>query len=55
MANRSNSETTPFFELLREIAAALNPINLWEALQEADEGVCLMEPVRVRAHDRRRR
>ena len=54
MANRSN-ETTPVFELLRDVLAACNPVNLWNALQEADDGVCLMEPVRVRVHDRRRR
>jgi hypothetical protein len=39
--------------LLRDIAAALNPITLWEAFNEADEGVCLMEPVRIRTQRRR--
>ena len=55
MANRSDSEMSPVLDLLRDIAAAFNPLNLWTALQEADEGICLMEPVRVRVHDRRRR
>jgi len=55
MANRSETEMSPVLNLLHDVLAALNPLNLWNALQEADEGICLMEPVRVRVHDRRRR
>ena len=40
--------------LLSDIVTALNPVALWQAFQEADEGVCLMVPVRVRNDHRRR-
>lgn len=50
----SDTETGPVLALLRDIAAALNPAHLWQALRDADEGVCLMVPVRVRTRDRRR-
>lgn len=56
MANRTNTtdtRTTPILDLLRDIAAALSPANLWAALNEADEGVCLMEPARIRTQRRR--
>jgi hypothetical protein len=39
---------------LRELLWTLSPMRLWEALQEADEGVCLMVPVRVKQQRRRR-
>jgi hypothetical protein len=48
-------QTTPVLAAIRTWLAALNPALLWQALQEADEGVCLMAPVRVRTYDRRRR
>jgi hypothetical protein len=54
MTEHFESETGSFLSVLRDIVAALNPANLWQALQEADEGVCLMVPVRVRAQSRRR-
>ena len=37
---------------LREAVASLSPLRLWEALQEAEEGICLMA-VPVRTQDRR--
>ncbi len=49
------TERDSLLALLRDIAAALNPAALWQALRDADEGVCLMTPVRVRATDRRRK
>ncbi|HEX9464799.1 MAG TPA: hypothetical protein VGB82_19545 [Alphaproteobacteria bacterium] len=58
MANRtntSNTRTTQLLDLLRDIAAALNPVNVWNALNEAVDGVCLMEPARIRSQPRRRR
>jgi hypothetical protein len=54
MTDLHETETGSFLALLRSMAAALNPANLWQALQQADEGVCLMVPVRVRSYDRRR-
>jgi hypothetical protein len=39
---------------LRELLWTLSPMRLWEALQEADEGVCVMVPVRVKQQARRR-
>ena len=56
MANRtntSNTRTTQLLDLLRDIAAALNPVNVWNALNEAVDGVCLMEPARIRTRRRR--
>jgi hypothetical protein len=38
---------------LRELLWTLSPMRLWEALQEADEGVCVMVPVRVKQRRRR--
>lgn len=40
---------------LREFLAALNPVELWRALREAEDGVCLMAAVPVRAERQRRR
>jgi hypothetical protein len=54
MSEHFESETGSLLGVLRTLAAALNPANLWQALQDADEGVCLMVPVRVRSNDRRR-
>jgi len=54
MTENFESETGSLLGALRALAAALNPANLWQALQDADEGVCLMVPVRVRSNDRRR-
>lgn len=50
------TETGSLLAVLRDVVAALNPANLWHALSEADEGVCLMVPVpvRVRTYQRRR-
>jgi hypothetical protein len=40
--------------VLRQILAALNPLELWRALREAEDGVCLMAaPVRVERQRRR--
>ena len=50
----SEIERDSLLALVRDIAAALNPATLWQALRHADEGVCLMVPVRIRANDRRR-
>ena len=55
MGEHYESETGSFLSVLRTLADALNPANLWQALQDADEGVCLMVPVRVRSNDRSRR
>ena len=55
MGEHYESETGSLLGVLRTLAEALNPANLWQALQDADEGVCLMVPVRVRSQDRRRR
>jgi hypothetical protein len=49
----TSDSTASILNLLRDIAAALNPVTLWEAFNEADEGVCLMEPVRIRTQRRR--
>ena len=49
----TSDSTASVLDLLRDIAAALNPVTLWEAFNEADEGVCLMEPVRIRPQRRR--
>lgn len=54
MSKHFESETGSFLSVLRDMVAALNPANLWQALQDADEGVCLMVPVRVRSNHRRR-
>lgn len=54
MTDLHETETGTFLTALRNMAAALNPANLWQALRQADEGVCLMVPVRVRSYDRRR-
>ena len=54
MTEHYESETGSFLSVLRDMVAALNPANLWQALQDADEGVCLMVPVRVRSNTRRR-
>jgi hypothetical protein len=40
---------------LRELLWTLSPMRLWEALQEAEEGVCVMVPVRVKQQRTRRR
>lgn len=40
---------------LRELLATFNPVELWRALREAEDGVCLMAPVPVYSRDRRRR
>ncbi len=55
MGEQFDRQTGSFLGVLRTLAAALNPANLWQALQDADEGVCLMVPVRVRSQDHRRR
>jgi len=55
MTEHHESETGSLLDVLRQMVAALSPANLWQALQDADEGVCLMVPVRVRSQDHRRR
>ncbi len=55
MGEHYESETGSLLSVLRTLAAALNPASLWQALQDADEGVCLMVPVRVRSNNHRRR
>ena len=45
---------TSILDFFKGLLADLNPVRLWEALQEADEGVCLMVPVPVKSHRRRR-
>ena len=50
----SETETGSLLAALREMLAALSPTSLWQALRDADEGVCLMVPVRVRSTNRRR-
>ena len=55
MGDHFESETGSFLSVLRQMVAALNPANLWQALQHADEDVCLMVPVRVRSNNYRRR
>jgi hypothetical protein len=55
MGEHYESETGSLLDVLRQMIAALNPANLWQALQDADEGVCLMVPVRVRSNNHRRR
>ncbi|MBV8535873.1 MAG: hypothetical protein JO128_09790 [Alphaproteobacteria bacterium] len=56
MGEHFESETGSFLSVLRTLAEALNPASLWQALQDADEGVCLMAvPVRVRSNNPRRR
>jgi hypothetical protein len=41
--------------VLWQILAAFNPAELWRALREAEDGVCLMAPVPVRSERRQRR
>ena len=55
MTDLHETETGSLLAALRHMVAVLNPANLWQALRDADEGVCLMVPVRVRSYDRRRR
>ncbi len=55
MGEQFDRQTGSLLSVLRTLATALNPANLWQALQDADEGVCLMVPVRVRSQDHRRR
>lgn len=50
----SETEIGALLAGLRKLIAVLNPANLWQALRDADEGVCLMVPVRVRSTNRRR-
>lgn len=56
MTENFERETGSLLNVLRDMIATLNPANLWQALRDADEGVCLMVPVRVRVrtYDRRR-
>lgn len=55
MGHFDDTKTT-LSALLRDLLAALNPVTLWQAFQEADEGVCVMAPARVRVrYDQRRR
>jgi hypothetical protein len=49
------TERDSLLAFVRDMMAALNPVSLWQALRDADEGVCLMVPVRVSSNDRRRR
>ncbi len=50
-----NSQRTSVSVLaaIQAVLTALNPMRIWEALQEADEGVCLMQPVRIKSQRRR--
>lgn len=50
---QNENETVSVLDTLRALAAAINPVQIWEALLEADEGVCLMQPVRIKSHRRR--
>jgi len=50
---QNENDTVSVLDALRAVIAALNPVQIWEALQEADEGVCLMQPVRIKSHRRR--
>ncbi len=54
MGEHFESETGSLLGVLRMLAAAFNPATLWQALRDADEGVCLMVPVRVRSRTHRR-
>ena len=50
-----DSNTVSVLDTIKGMLADLNPVRLWEALQEADEGVCLMVPVPVKQQRQRRR
>ena len=41
--------------VVRQILAAFNLVELWRALREAEDGVCLMQAVPVRAQRQTRR
>jgi hypothetical protein len=42
---------TPKTAVLREALAALNPLEMWRAWQEAADQVCLMAPAPLRQRD----
>jgi hypothetical protein len=50
---QNENETVTVLESLRTLVAAMNPVRIWEVLQEADEGICLMQPVRIKSNRRR--
>ncbi len=42
--------TSPVRSVIAALISASHwPLDLWQAFQEADEGVCLMAPARVKA------
>ncbi len=47
-----NEPEAPKHTTLRETLAALNPLEMWRAWQEAADQVCLMAPIPVRQRRR---
>lgn len=52
---RDLQDSTETSHSWREAIAALNPVELWHAFQEAEEQVCLMAAVPLRDQDDVRR
>ncbi len=50
----ANEPETPTSLTLRQMLAALNPLEIWRAWQEAADQVCLMAPVPLRQRGSRR-